>query len=198
MSRVLAATIAAVLLAGCAESPGPLATSSPSPTDTSTTPPPSPTPTAAATDLAGASCDDRDVGGSSNIPDFVEVEATSSGGVDRVSFRFRPRDPDASEPPSFNVRFTDELFTDGEGAPVELEGEQLMAVTFTAIGYDLEAGEPVYTGPRNLSPGYPMVKEIEQTGDFEGVVSWGIGLAREACFVLHADEDEITLEFPSA
>ena len=149
--------------------------------------------------LPGASCEDREGGNSQIFPDFISVNLESDGGVDRVSFRFRQTDPDATDPPLYFVRYVDQLVTDGEGAPVEVEGKAFVSVSFMAVGVDLSGETPieVYTGPDEFTPEFPTVRELEKTGDFEGVVSWGIGLAHKACVVVEATDRELVLEFPS-
>lgn len=119
--------------------------------------------------------------------------------MDRVSFRFRQTDPDATDPPLYFVRYVDQLVTDGEGAPVEVEGKAFVHVSFMAVGVDLSSETPieVYTGPDEFTPAFPTVRELEKTGDFEGVVSWGIGLVRKACVVVEASDRELVLQFPS-
>ena len=149
--------------------------------------------------LPGASCEDQEGGNSQIFPDFISVNLESDGGVDRVSFRFRQTDPDATDPPLYFVRYVDQLVTDGEGAPVEVEGKAFVSVSFMAVGVDLSGETPieVYTGPDEFTPEFPTVRELEKTGDFEGVVSWGIGLAHKACVVVEATDRELVLEFPS-
>jgi uncharacterized protein len=39
------------------------------------------------------------------------------------------------------------------------------------------------------------IVEIEQTGDFEGMVSWGIGLTHKACYAVDAAPDHLTITF---
>ncbi|HYZ97875.1 MAG TPA: hypothetical protein VE575_03925 [Acidimicrobiales bacterium] len=160
---------------------------------------PEPTPTPRT--LTEASCDEQRGGTEEALPDFVKVELESRRGVDAVTFRFRQSAPDAPDvPPAYIVQFVDQLVTDGEGAPVEVEGEAFLAVSFQAIGVDLVGEEPidVYTGPKEFSPRFPVVRQLKQTGDFEGVVSWGIGLARRECVQITADGSRMTLEFASA
>ncbi len=176
-----------VLLPG-SPSPSPTPTASPSPTATGTATP---------DELAGASCDDREGGDPNNFPDFVEVKIEAEDGSEKVEFRFEPEDSPEVAPQHF-VRFVDQLVTAGEGAPVDVAGEAFLEVSFMARGVDLSGPdvELIYTGPKEFTPGLSTVLEVEQTGDFEGLVSWGIGLSREACFVLEARGDRLILEFP--
>jgi hypothetical protein len=186
--------MAALLLASC----GQPATRGgrPSPTPTSPAPTASPTPT----ELPGASCEDQTQGSGRNLPDFVGVEVESESGVDRVTFEFEPNQPNAKGPPYYVVRFQDELHTDPQGAPADIEGEAFVLVVFGALGVDLSGEQPVeiYTGPTEFTPGFGTVREVEQLGDFEATVSWGIGLSSRECFVVDAGPDHLTLEFASA
>jgi hypothetical protein len=183
-----------LLLAACGEEP---LGGAPSPT-TPATPDQAESPTP--TELAGASCDDRTGGDARNLPDFVEVEVESEEGVDRVTFQFEPNQPNIKQPPYHVVRFQDELHTDPEGAPADIEGEAFILVVFGALGVDLSGEEPeeIYTGPKEFTPGFGTVREVQELGDFEATITWGIGLASEECFVLDAGPDHLTLEFPSA
>jgi hypothetical protein len=185
MRRVAAIVFVLVLLGACRER--------------ERAPQTSPKPAGSPRELPGASCEDQEGGNSEIFPDFVKVDLESEGGVDRVTFQFRQTDPDATDPPLHFVRYVDELVTDGEGAPVEVEGKAFVAVSFMAVGVDLSGETPieVYTGPDDFTPAFPTVRELKKTGDFEGVVSWGIGLARKACVVVEATPGALTLEFPS-
>jgi hypothetical protein len=159
----------------------------------------SPSPAGSPRDLSGASCEDQEGGNSQIFPDFVSVDLESEGGVDRIAFGFRPTDPAATDPPLHFIQYVDQLVTDGEGAPVEVEGKAFVSVSFMAVGVDLSGETPVevYTGPDEFTPGFHTVRQIKKTGDFEGVVSWGIGLARKACVLVTATDSELVLEFPS-
>ncbi len=185
---VLAASVATA----CADRPagqgaGPSGTPSASPTDGSPS-------------LPNTTCEDVQAGNPSNFPDFVNVELESRGGVDRITFEFEPEGGAPDDPPLHFVYFTDQLITDGEGAPVDAEGEAFLVVAFQAVGVDLSSEQPeeVYTGPDHFTPRYDTIREVVQLGDFEGQVSWGLGLASKQCFVLEAERDHLTLEFASA
>jgi hypothetical protein len=194
MRRLWSLLCMCLLLAACGQEPqvgAPPSTRPETPDQTE-----SPTPT----DLPGASCDDRTGGDARNLPDFTEVEVESEEGVDRVTFRFEPNQPNVKQPPYHVVRFQDELHTDPEGAPADIEGEAFILVVFGALGVDLSGEEPeeIYTGPKEFTPGFGTVREVQELGDFEATITWGIGLSSEECFVLDAGPDHLTLEFPSA
>lgn len=181
-----------LLAASCADDAPPRSSPVPTPAETV-----SPTPTD--DPLAGASCEQRQGGDPANTPDFTEVRIEPEGdAVEKVDFRFEGAGG-ATDAPQWFAGFVDELITDGEGAPVEVEGEAFLSVAFMARGVDLsgETFEPIYTGPTEFTgTGLSTVLEVEQTGDFEGLVSWGIGLSHEACFVVDEQPDRLTLEFP--
>jgi hypothetical protein len=157
-------------------------------------------PTAGSEELPGATCKTVNEGEPSNLPDFVAVDVASEGGVDRITFEFEPSAGTPNKPPWHFIDFTDELVTEGEGKPVNVEGEAFVIVSFQAIGTDLsgEKPVPVYTGEQRFTPGFSTLREAVMLGDFEAQVSWGLGLSRKACYRVDAGQDHITLEFPSA
>jgi hypothetical protein len=150
-------------------------------------------------ELPSATCDTVNEGNPSNLPDFVAVELGSEDGVDRITFRFRPQPEAPAQPPWHFIDFTDQLITEGEGRPVEVEGQAFVVVSFQAIGTDLsgEVPEPVYTGDERFTPGFGTLQEAVMLGDFEAQVSWGLGLSEKACYRVDAGPDHLTLEFPS-
>ncbi|MGH2692374.1 MAG: AMIN-like domain-containing (lipo)protein [Actinomycetota bacterium] len=149
--------------------------------------------------LPDSTCENTTGGNPENFPRFVEVEL-ESGETDRITFRFEPEPGAPDEAPLHFINFSDELITDGEGRPVKAAGEAFVVVSFQAVGVDLSGEKPVevYTGPKRFTPGFGVLLEAVHLGDFEGQVSWGLGLAKSSCFVLEAQPDQITLEFPSA
>jgi len=174
--------------------PGPTVTASPSPEPTETTEP-SPEPSEEPVNLR---CGRTDAGSDEVFPDFVDVtfEDSSSPGRASITFHFEPM-AGQTEAPWHIINFTDQLVTDGEGAPVDVEGEAFVAVTFMAQGVDLSGEEfvEIYTGPKEFHQGGPIILEVEQTGDFEGMVSWGIGLSEKVCYTIDAGPDHLTITF---
>ena len=193
------AALAFVLLAlatACAERDDPTVTQPGGPAEETSA---EPTPEEPA-ELPGASCESVNAGNPSNFPDFTAVKLESNEGIDRITFLFEPEAGAPEEPPLHFVNFTDQLTTDGEGAPVEVDGEAFLVVSFQAVGVDLSGEQPVpvYTGPKRFTPEFETLREVVHLGDFEGQVSWGLGLSHEACFVVDATPEQLTLEFAAA
>lgn len=178
---------------------GPSVGPSPEPTVT-IGPPPEPTETPGSTPSPPADgfCGRYEGGSDEVFPDFVDVSLEEAPGSDQatITFHFEPM-AGQTEAPWHIIDFTDRLVTDGEGAPVDVEGETFVAVTFMARGVDLSGEEfvQIYTGPREFHLDGPIMLEVEQTGDFEGMVSWGIGLSEKACYAVDAGPDHLTITF---
>jgi hypothetical protein len=107
--------------------------------------------------------------GAQSTPTLVDVRAGSHTGFDRVVFEFRGAVPD------HRIQYVDRLVEDGTGDPVSVAGAADLEVVFEGANAHEENGSPTIT-PRRFAPGLPAVKEIAQLGDFEAVVSYGIGV----------------------
>jgi hypothetical protein len=67
---------------------------------------------------------------------------------------------------------------DASGAPVTLAGKYGLLIRIR--GAD---NHTAYSGSTDIkSPTFPEILEARKTGDFEGVVQWGVGLASSACY----------------
>lgn len=168
-------------------------TSAAAPRSTTTAPPDGePTTTAAPATQPGGCAVAGDPGfgvaeakpaGPGTLTDLV-VGTSDDGCVDRVEFVFR----DAV--PGYRVEYQPGPFTrDASGEPVAVAGSAFLVVRFEpAYTYDLEAAEEVYTGPRDLTPeGTRHVRQVVNTGDFEAVVTWVIGLSERAPVAVTAE-----------
>lgn len=109
-----------------------------------------------------------------------EIRAAAQENFDRVTFEF------ANHLPGYTVAYEDRpVIQDGSGAEVAVEGSAVLAVRMSpASGFALAAGNPTYTGPDRLSPGTPALVEVVRTGDFEGQLTWVIGVAAETGFTV--------------
>jgi hypothetical protein len=109
--------------------------------------------------------------GAQSAPTLVDVRAGRHPGFDRVVFEFR------GAVPEHHVRYVNRLVEDGSGNPVSVAGTADLEVVFQGANAHEDDGTPTVS-PRRFSPGLTAVKEVAQIGDFEAVVSYGIGLDR--------------------
>lgn len=99
------------------------------------------------------------------------VTGVSTGhhaGFDRLVFSF------AQSVPAFDVRYVDQVTEDASGRPVPLLGSAFLLVVF----HGASVRSPIGT----LTPKLPMLKQVKPAGNFEAVVSFGVGLASRSGF----------------
>ena len=120
----------------------------------------------------------------------TDLRFATHPGFDRVVIAFTGRTP------SWRATYHHRFFRDGSGAPVPIRGG-LQLTLMPAQAHD-NAGHNIYTGPRLVRPGFPTLKAIAMTGDFEGVVTFAFGLSPERApyriFVLHSPQ-RIVVDF---
>lgn len=76
--------------------------------------------------------------------------------------------------PGYRATYHRRFFYDASGRPVPVRGG-LQVVLLPAYAHN-RAGESTYHGPKLVRPGFPALKAIAMTGDFEGHVSFAFGL----------------------
>jgi hypothetical protein len=180
-------------LSGCSTTPAgstgaakPPAPASSTPTPRTTAPSPSPTgkPTDKPTDMPRA-C---------TVPGtyLTDVRVGAHNGHDRVVFEF------SGGLPAVTADRVPTVYADPKGTPVALAGQSNLRVVFReASGV---CGQPLHrtwTGPSVLTPYYPELLVVSAAGDFEGYLSFGIGLAaRGSCYVSTlASPDRVVIDF---
>ena len=107
-------------------------------------------------------------------PELVSVRAVRRDGYDRVLFSFR------GALPGYRVGYVPRV-TDQAGRRLPLRGRAFLAVAFQPARAHDPAGAATFQ-PRSLSPGYPSLRQVRFAGDFEGRVSFGVGLAARGGF----------------
>ena len=107
---------------------------------------------------------------------LVDVRAAEHDGFDRVVFEF-----EASRP-GYRVEYVSLPITAcGSGLPVEVLGDAFLRVRMTPATAHDDAGTPTF-GALELTPALATILEVEQTCDFEGEVTWVLGLVEEVDF----------------
>lgn len=106
---------------------------------------------------------------------LTDVRVGARSGGDRLVFQFDPVTP------GYQIDFlTRPVTEDGSGAEVAVEGAAVLQVRLENAGTARFEGEKViltYNGPKRIEGnGTSVVTEAVLIGDFEGVVSWAVGL----------------------
>ena len=117
---------------------------------------------------------------------LTKVEELGDNCVDHVIFDF---DGKGTDPPGYTITYGKAPFVgDASGAPIPVAGTAFVVVKVKpGYGFDFETGKATYTGPKSVPTGHTNhVRAIVETGDFEGVLTWVIGLDSQRAFSVQA------------
>ena len=106
---------------------------------------------------------------------FIDLVRTGThSGYDRITIEFQNGDPSKVDVTTQN----NATFTQGaSGQSVTLAGSAGLLVVIH--GADEHTA---YSGPIDFKTNYAVLLEARQMEDFEGVVQWGLGLSKSACY----------------
>lgn len=82
------------------------------------------------------------------------------------------------------VRYVPIVHADPSDFTVPLQGNAFLEVTVQSAYARWGGQTPSYGGPNSVTPGYPTLKQVTLSGDFENVLSFGVGLDRTAGFTV--------------
>ena len=178
LAAILAVSVA--LPAGCAGAARPTAAGPATPTlSTPAQTPPISAPARAKPPAATAvSCRPDD--GPDGILQALTVEHLADR--DRVVFQFHGRVTIRAP----RIAYVDKVTEDPSDRPVTLLGEAFLTVVFHDARLDTAPIESDpdkvvrYDGPTRLTPRLPLLRELAVAGDFEAVLSFGLGLSHRA------------------
>lgn len=104
-------------------------------------------------------------------PTLVGIRAAHHPGYDRIVFEFA-----GGLPTSRSVTYVDRLLGDGSAMALPIAGRAILQVRF----YPAQAHNDSHaTAPATESFATPAIVQYVRSGDFEGVTTYGIGLARK-------------------
>jgi hypothetical protein len=91
--------------------------------------------------------------------------------------------------PGYEVRYVDgPVIADPSGETVVVRGDHALAIRLEpSSGYDMrnDPAGPSYTGPTRIrAASTTVVREAVETGDFEGVLQWVLGIDGEQPFLV--------------
>jgi hypothetical protein len=106
------------------------------------------------------------------IPTLREIRAAHHPGYDRLVFEFS-----GALPRRTSVRWVDRITADASGRPVRVAGNAFLAVSMAEVRAHTNAGNRTY-GPARRAYDLPNIATVVNSGDFEAVVSFGVGLMK--------------------
>ncbi|HET9848254.1 MAG TPA: hypothetical protein VFR68_06840 [Candidatus Dormibacteraeota bacterium] len=128
---------------------------------------------ASADELPAFTCTDKSGGTSGVTGTITSIRVAHHDGFDRLVFGFATS---LAVPPYELHRQATSTFTrDASGQPAMLDGSAGIRTVFR--GSDTTNGLPT-----DLKPQLPEIREVANVGNFERVVSYGVGLKDQACF----------------
>ncbi len=99
-----------------------------------------------------------------------EVRTARNEGFDRLVLQF-----DGDQLPGYHVEYVDKpVIKCGSGDPTEVAGQGWLQVRVQPA--QAHEGTQVTVAERERKPGLPLVQELELTCDFEGEVTWVLGV----------------------
>jgi hypothetical protein len=117
-----------------------------------------------------------------NLTQLWRVRTANNGSFDRIVFDER------FSPSGYHVRYVKHVTADASGKRVHVRGKFFLSVSLPDTSTSGAAGTPTNVH-RVYTPGLPELVQIKKTGEFEDVVSFGIGLRHRngfRVFRLHA------------
>ncbi len=108
---------------------------------------------------------------------LTAVTVGQHAGYDRVVFQF------SGGLPAVTTERLPAVYADPKGTPVALAGQSYLHVVFRgASGFCPQPAQRTWTGPSVLTPYYPQLLTVSAAGDFEGYLSFGLGLAARGSY----------------
>ena len=127
----------------------------------------------AAGELGPFTCTDRSGGVADIAATVTAIRIAHHDGYDRLVIGFAS----SNSMPQYQLtqQATSDLVRDASGLPLTLGGSAGLRVVLRNA--DITPGAPTH-----LKPELRAIREVAQIGNFERVVSYGVGLAKPACF----------------
>jgi hypothetical protein len=114
-------------------------------------------------------------GSEASLPRLVDIRAEGHPNLDRIIFEFQGGLPESS-----SVDWVNRVTQDGSGRRVVIQGKAFLLVSLHGVlGHELTAPMATTYGPRARAFALPNAAHVVNAGDFEAVLSFGIGLMRQ-------------------
>jgi hypothetical protein len=107
---------------------------------------------------------------------ITDVRVATHIGYDRVVFQFA-----SGIPQTVIEGVLPPFYKDPSGLPLDVAGAAFLKVTMNGASKVAPAGGITYSGPTNFKPGFDQLRELIESGDFEAVSTWYLGLDPGGC-----------------
>ena len=106
------------------------------------------------------------------VPTLTQISAAHHPGFDRLVFQFS-----GPVPAQHSVRYVSQVIGDASGLPVNVVGSAKLLVRFSPAAGHNAKGSVTY-GATQRTYALPSLIQVVNAGDFESVLSFGVGVAR--------------------
>ena len=116
------------------------------------------------------------------IPKVVDLRVGEHRNFDRIVIDFK------AKMSGYKVRYVEKLVQDGSGNTVHVPGRRFVSIVLTPARTYNRDGDSIYNGPRRARANFETLRQAVFVSDFEGYVTFGLGLRRKEdfrVFVLH-------------
>jgi hypothetical protein len=107
---------------------------------------------------------------------ITDVRVATHAGYDRVVFEFA-----SGIPQTVIEGVLPPFYKDPSGLPLDVAGAAFLKVTMSGASKVAPAGGITYAGPTNFKPGFDQLRQLVESGDFETVSTWYLGLNPGGC-----------------
>ncbi len=113
------------------------------------------------------------------------VSATAAGDTFTITF--------ATGTPQFEIaqQSSTHFLRDPSGLPVDLAGTAGVKITLRGFRGDVQN----FTGQPSMTSTGPLLLQVYEIGDFEGVISWAVGLSKAGCANVTVSGSTLTFQF---
>jgi hypothetical protein len=112
--------------------------------------------------------------GSGGQVELYRIDAACHASFDRFVIRAR------SGTPRYDVRYVSKIVADGSGDTVSLQGTKRLRFVLDNARAHTQSGRVLL--PNGKTPLCSNLRQLKLAGDFEGVVTFGLGLRRKTGF----------------
>ena len=124
---------------------------------------------------------------------LANVHVATAPGLDTVVFQF-VAGGDNPGIPAGDITIAKPPFSQGSsGQAMSVEGDHFLQVRFDKMDIVDAAGNDIYSGLRDIKPGFPALRQVVEFDEFEGVVGWYVGLTGPTCTSVATDAAALTI-----